>query len=208
MASKAGAYALVVGGAVIAYSAFTKRSVFDTLTMRHSPGSITSDGTTSGSSNGENVSTEIDPDTYTGGVRQAVLEYALQAINEPTGTYEYDKIRPYPSSLFTGSIPRKTDCSGYVTLCYKAAGAADPNGLGYSGQGYTGTLLAHGTSIDQSDAEGADLVFWAGPDHVAIYAGGGIVYEFGSNPGPISTTLTEENGYHSQFLGFRRYLAA
>ena len=40
-------------------------------------------------------------------------------------------------------LPLTTDCSGFVTLCYAWAGAPDPRGLGYSGQGWTGTLLAN-----------------------------------------------------------------
>lgn len=35
------------------------------------------------------------------------------------------------------------DCSESVTCLCKWAGLHDPNGLGYDGQGFTGTLLGH-----------------------------------------------------------------
>lgn len=40
-------------------------------------------------------------------------------------------------------LPFSTDCSGFVTLCYKLAGCKDPNGLDYRQLGFTGTLLQH-----------------------------------------------------------------
>jgi cell wall-associated NlpC family hydrolase len=58
--------------------------------------------------------------------------------NEPR--IHYGEARPFP---LTRLLPLTTDCSGFVTLCYYLAGAPDPNGLGYNGQGWTGTLLGH-----------------------------------------------------------------
>lgn len=40
-----------------------------------------------------------------------------------------------------GTLPLWTDCSGFVTYCYWAAGAPDPSGLAYNYVGFTGTLL-------------------------------------------------------------------
>ena len=94
------------------------------------------------------------------------------------------------------SYPNPTDCSSFATQCYYAAGAKDPNGRGYDGQGYTGTLLAHGTKINKSQLAIGDLVFYGyttrsspafpvgSPTHVAIYAGSGMVYSMGSSVGP------------------------
>ncbi len=39
------------------------------------------------------------------------------------------------------------DCSAFVTYCYAWAGAPDPNGLAFNGEGYTGTLLSHNEHI-------------------------------------------------------------
>lgn len=73
-------------------------------------------------------------------------------------------------------LPVRTDCSGFVTMCAKAAGAPDPNGLGYDGQGYTGDLLSHlEPAIERKHTWRGDLVvFGAGTgDHVVVLLEGG-----------------------------------
>ncbi len=55
-------------------------------------------------------------------------------------------------------LPLTIDCSAFVTICYNWAGAPDPNGLGYNGQGYTGTILSHGTQIARRNVRVGDLV--------------------------------------------------
>ena len=55
----------------------------------------------------------------------------------------YGQLRPIDGLATPHKLPLATDCSGFVTLCYKWAGAPDPNGRGYDGYGYTGTLLQH-----------------------------------------------------------------
>ena len=47
--------------------------------------------------------------------------------------------------------------------------------------GYTGTLLEHGKQIDFAAIQPADLVFYANPEHVAIYIGNGKVGVWGRN---------------------------
>ena len=41
-------------------------------------------------------------------------------------------------SRSAATLPLTTDCSGFVTVCYFLAGAPDPNGLDYSGEGLGG----------------------------------------------------------------------
>lgn len=101
-------------------------------------------------------------------------------------------------------IPRYEDCSSFSTWCYWVAGAADPNGLGYNGQGYTGTLAAHGRAVSPSQARPGDLVFYGGGfpyTHVAIYIGGGKVVSHGSERGPIVTSM-----YYRRPSAVRSYL--
>jgi hypothetical protein len=79
------------------------------------------------------------------------------------------------------------DCSSSVTGCYFVAGAPDPNGLGYDGQGYTGTLCQHGAVVSLASAKPGDLVLYghgAPWEHVAMYLGGGKVWSHGSEGGP------------------------
>lgn len=79
-----------------------------------------------------------------------------------------------------GTLPMTTDCSGFVTACYKWSGLPDPNGLGYRELGYTGTLLQRAKVItDRLDtAKPGDLIVY-GPGtgaHVVM------VVQAGSNP--------------------------
>jgi cell wall-associated NlpC family hydrolase len=82
--------------------------------------------------------------------------------------------------------PEFEDCSSFVTWCYFAAGAPDPNGLGYNGFGYTGTQIAHGQ--EKGRPRPGDLVFY-GPsrsaiNHVTLYVGNGRVISHGQETGP------------------------
>lgn len=77
-----------------------------------------------------------------------------------------------------------TDCSGLVTAAYEAGGGSDPNNLNFNGEGYTGSLIAHGTRVySLADLKLLDLVFYGysdgrtsgfrrgDPTHVAAYVG-------------------------------------
>jgi peptidoglycan hydrolase-like protein with peptidoglycan-binding domain len=48
---------------------------------------------------------------------------------------------------FSEKLWLSEDCSSSVTGACWLAGVPDPNGLGYNGQGYTGTLVTHGFRI-------------------------------------------------------------
>lgn len=88
-------------------------------------------------------------------------------------------------------VPRVGDCSESATLCYRWAGLPDPNGNGYNGAGYTGTLIEHGRRIAIAQARPADLIFYGRggwPTHVVVYLGDGEVMSFGSTPPRIWRT--------------------
>lgn len=100
----------------------------------------------------------------------------------------YAEVRPMP---LTAQLPMTTDCSGFVTFCYKQAGCADPNGAGYSGYGYTGTLLAHGRQVPLRSVLPGDLIVY-GPgtgEHVAI------VVEASTDPLTVSHGQESEPAY-------------
>lgn len=85
-----------------------------------------------------------------------------------------------------GVTPCVCDCSAFVTYCYSWAGAADPNGQGYDGQGYTGTLLSHGTEISLAQVVPGDVIVY-GPgtgDHTALIVQGG--------PDPLTVSMGEQ----------------
>lgn len=98
------------------------------------------------------------------------------------------------------NVPNWTDCSGFATWCYKSGGAPDPNGFGYNGYGYTGSMIEHGHVI--TTPVKACLVFYGHPvDHVAVYVGSGRVVSHGSEAGPMLLSLS----YRGDFNHMRRY---
>jgi hypothetical protein len=104
----------------------------------------------------------------------------------------YSQYRPFQRGR-PPWVPSRWDCSGFVTCCYEAGNAPDPNGRGYDGLGYTGTLMERGTTVSRYNLKPGDLVFYGSslgkpgfpagsPTHVALYAGDGAVYSQGSFP--------------------------
>lgn len=129
-------------------------------------------------------------------VRAAIVKWARQGVAEEPSIH-YAQIRPIPSGW---KIPFTTDCSGFVTLCYHQAGAKDPNGLAYNGQGYTGTLLDHGTTIPLWQAKPGDLVIWGvfPGHHVAVIVDvknptDPEIVSHGTEAGPLLETLSAED---------------
>lgn len=94
------------------------------------------------------------------------------------------------------------DCSEAVTCLCKWAGLHDPNRLGYSGRGYTGTLLAGLPHYsDPSRAKvGALVVFGPGSgDHVCMVQQPGrdpLLWSHGEEHGPRSVRLSAERAVH------------
>lgn len=119
--------------------------------------------------------------------------------------YVYRQVRPMPDCLLCPDAYARLDCSSSVTLMYRESALEDPNGLGYSGQGYTGTLWGRGQAVDTPQA--GDLCFYGYdsrgpfPSHVAICIGAGEVVSFGSTPIRRATVR-----YRSDYRGARSYL--
>jgi hypothetical protein len=113
------------------------------------------------------------------------------------GQIHYRQSRPIDGIGHPHKLPLYTDCSGFVTLCYNWARAPDPNGLGYNGYGYTGTLLNHLAHIPRGQVGPGDLVvFGSGSGHhVVIISGSGSdpeVVSHGQENGPKALRLSAE----------------
>jgi cell wall-associated NlpC family hydrolase len=110
--------------------------------------------------------------------------------NEPR--IHYGQVRPIP---FGRRLPLTTDCSGFVTVCYYLAGAPDPNGLGYSGQGWTGTLLDH-LPVAGVLRRGDIVVWGAYPGrHCALVLEPGddpLLCSHGQERGPVAVRYSDE----------------
>ena len=116
----------------------------------------------------------------------------------------YAQIRPMRSVHLQHPVyPLTMDCSESVTCLCKWAGLQDPNGLGYDGSGYTGTLLDHLPHYyDPGNADvGALVVFGPGtgqhvtmvlePDHRNP-----LLWSHGSESGPRLVRLHDEAQAH------------
>jgi hypothetical protein len=100
------------------------------------------------------------------------------------------------------------DCSESVTCLCRWAGLHDPNGNGYNGHGYTGTLLGHlpHYTSPASARVGALAVFGPGTgEHVAmVYAPGSnpLMWSHGSTAGPQLIRLASEARLHAPPVTF------
>lgn len=125
-------------------------------------------------------------------VRERIVEAAFFWYGRRSEIH-YSQNRPYQKKK-PPQVPSVWDCSSFVTNCYYASGASDPNNRNYDGSGYTGTLLSNGIKIPFSKIEPADLIMYGytvtarpgfpvgSPTHVAIYVGEGRVLSLGSYP--------------------------
>ena len=122
--------------------------------------------------------------------RQAIVQWAEWGVaNHAHFNYTEGPQRMSALGVYPPKFPIFADCSAGVTLWYWLAGAPDPNGgTAYNGttfgrEGYTGTLLSHGSHIIApvpgdvvvyGDTPGVHtaLVVWAqGPDILTVSHG-------------------------------------
>jgi hypothetical protein len=120
-------------------------------------------------------------------VRSEIVSNALWGWHNESQIH-YRQTRPIDGIGHPRKLPLSTDCSGFVTDCYNWAGAPDPNGLGYNGSGYTGTLLNHLDHISRAQARPGDLVvFGPAPGHH-------VVVIVGDDPDPYVVSHGQESG--------------
>lgn len=191
-----------VASGVLIYAAVTDNRIIDILTAKASNDGTHGDIAGEADNTGADTSahdTPSDPTAGVSGVRLSVVNAAHDALDITSG---YSQVRPFPG--YSQMRQTATDCSGFVTDCYQEGGAPDPNGLGYTHLGWTGTMMARGRKVSQ--AVPGDLHFWSGPAHVAMDVGNGNIIGWGSLPGPKLLTLDDEHSFHSSYYGVRQYL--
>jgi hypothetical protein len=109
--------------------------------------------------------------------RQRYVAVLRQFYSEGSN-WDYAQVRPIPHPGQKGRV--KTDCSGGVTYAAETAKVPDPNGRGFDGLGYTGTLLDSKICkrVTVLQARPGDLiVYGAYPGHHVV-----AVLEAGSDP--------------------------
>jgi prophage tail gpP-like protein len=125
--------------------------------------------------------------------------YHADEIHYSNGAFRMKDFAPPPN------VPENTDCSGFVTWCYRVAGVLDPNGNNYNGLGFTGSLWDTGQHISIVQLRIGDLVFYGDPhsfnSHVTVFIGNGQVISMGSEPGPFVLPIR----YRADISGFATY---
>lgn len=118
------------------------------------------------------------------GIRDRIVQTAKAWIAKAS-QYTYLQARPYPDSLWSRSAKGRLDCSSSTILIYKEAGAPDPSGNKYNGQGETGAMYRAGRKV--GTAKPGDLIFYGWesglqrPGHVVVYVGDGKVVSHGGS---------------------------
>lgn len=127
-----------------------------------------------------------------------LIHYSQQRPIQPLHLYEQQV-----DDLFRAGYAITFDCSGGVTCLCKWAGLADPNGRGYDGYGFTGTLLGHLPHYSDPSKAGVGALAVFGPgsgEHVAMVLEPGrnpLLWSHGSEAGPLLIHLNDEARVHS-----------
>jgi hypothetical protein len=120
-------------------------------------------------------------------VRAHILSYCQWGVTN-TAAIHYSQTRPYPTN--PRGLPMYTDCSGWATLAYKDAKAPDPNGRGFDGFGFTGTLLQHCTHIAKAEALPGDLIVYGSYPGMHVV----VLKDQGSVSDPLTISHGQEAG--------------
>jgi hypothetical protein len=139
----------------------------------------------------------VNPLAEVAELRARIVRWAMYGITH-NGQIHYTQSTARDDFLHRpkGYLPMSTDCSGWVTQDYWAAGGPDPSFLGFKYVGFTGSILAgaykHGKVFtDLSRAKPADIII-IGPGSgwhatICIKAGADpLVGSHGGEPGPLS----------------------
>lgn len=138
-------------------------------------------------------------------IRSRAVEHARWAVRHERDIH-YAQVRPMKAlKRAPNALPLTMDCSEAVTRWAYLAGAPDPNGLGYNGQGFTGTLLNHLPHISQRRTRRGDLmVLGSGTgEHVVMLTQGGmfrrdpLCASHGFEGGPLEIPVSSERKFHA-----------
>jgi len=130
-----------------------------------------------------------------------------------TQNIHYRQSRPIDGHRSPRKLPLYTDCSGFSTDCYEWAGGPDPNGRGFDGLGYTGTMLEHGLTVPLFSAELGDLIVWGSypGHHVALIVdltnkSDPLLVSHGSERDPREIRLSQETAAQARGYVVKKYI--
>ena len=143
--------------------------------------------------------------------QRAHLHALMRWLHDHEPQIHYAQIRPMSTAhlreqqlatLLEAEHSITMDCSEAVTLLCRLGGLADPNGRGYDGQGFTGTMLDHLPHYTRPSGAGTGALVVFGPghgDHVAmVYTPGPdpLLWSHGAENGPRLVRLSAERAVH------------
>lgn len=102
--------------------------------------------------------------------------------NKGKYAFHYQQVRPFSVAF---KFPKFIDCSGFVSMMYRWAGAPDPYRMGYAGVGNTMTLLRFGKKIALKDVQPGDVVVYAA-DQGIQHQHAAIIVQRGADPLTVS----------------------
>lgn len=112
------------------------------------------------------------------------------------------------AAIFAAGQGVTLDCSETATLVCRLAGLADPNGRGYDGTGYTGTMLDYLPHYSEPEAAGVGALVVYGPgtgDHVSQVIEPGadpLLFSHGVERGPVAVRFSVQRKAHRQPVTF------
>jgi hypothetical protein len=142
-------------------------------------------------------------------IRSKIVSCALWGVHN-SARIHYEQSRPIQGINNPYELPLWIDCSGFVTLCYQWGGGPDPNGRGYDGEGFTGTLLEHMHPIMKSQVKIGDIVVWGTypGHHTAVVIGGPnsdpLLASHGNEEGPYNVRYSQESRYQPNYSTWLR----
>ena len=89
------------------------------------------------------------------------------------------------------------DCSSFFTGVYYEAGAPDPNGRGYDGTGFTGTMAQNGRRVLAPPRPGDANMYGPAPtySHTTVSISASRCISHGSQPGPYLLDIRYRRDY-------------
>ena len=96
------------------------------------------------------------------------------------------------------------DCSSFATDLLYTCGFPDPNGRGYDGYGYSGTMYTHGRKVTSGFRGGDCSLYGAqGVKHATVWISPRHMLSHGCEAGPLMYSIA---AYRGDYAGTRRYI--
>ena len=136
--------------------------------------------------------------------RDASLAHMRWALSREPHIH-YRQARPFRVlAILKRDATITTDCSGSSTMVDRAAGWRDPNGLGFNGYGYTGTMRSHTPRKSLANCKVGDFIVYGGGTGAHVvkvfkpHPTNPVVFSHGQESGPRLYTHAQQVAAHGR----------